>query len=464
MGGTAATGRVAQSAAVTRRFILAGTGAALAGATGALATACSGQPGGAPGAGAKLKQGARLAATGWGGLPSSDVRAKLAAQFGTQYPGLAAEYADRDGGSYFDKLQADLAAGTTPDVYFMNPYFFTLYALRKAYLNLSPLARRDKVDLGDFYPVARQLYVYRNDQWGLPLHFNGINLLFNRPLFETSGVPLPSQDLKGTVWNFDQFLDACRRLTKRDGNDVTQWGTGLNTAFQWYLSLVYSNGGDLLNKEQTACTLTDAPAVEALQFLQDLVHRHRVAALGADLSKVGLNLNTGFSTGKVAMNWASGAPSFGTFRNTAQFAWDVGILPVGKGKPATGMGGPGYCVWRESKNPDEAWVLLNWLTNKEAQIAEVQAGTTTPSRKSVANAPEFLNQRPPEHVKVVSDTLETIKLPPQLPNWSDVQARLDAEMAPMWQGTKTAREAAGAAKQQIDPLLQEAKRLTDAAQ
>jgi hypothetical protein len=81
----------------------------------------------------------------------------------------------------------------------------------------------------------------------------------------------------------------------------------------------------------------------------------------------------------------------------------------------------------------------------------------------VATGPEFLSLRPPENLRVVSDTLETIKLPPQLPNWQEVQTRLNAEMAPFWRGEKTARDAAGAVKQQVDPLLQEAKRLEDAA-
>lgn len=444
----------------SRRRVLSITGGAVTAAT---LAACGGQAGGTPGSGTRLKTGVALSAVGWGGQVSIDTRSKLAEQFATQYPGLTAQYAERDTATYWDKLQADLVAGTTPDVFFMNPYFFKQYALQKAYLDLSPLIRRDRVDLGDFYPVARQLYVHRNEQYGLPLHFNGINLLFNRQLFESSGVPLPSQDLKGSVWSFDQYLDACRRLTRRDGDSVTQYGTGLNTAFQWYLSFVYANGGDLFNKEQTAVTLTDAAAVDALQFLQDLVHKHRVAALGGDLQRLNLNLSSGFSAARTAMYWASGAPEFGIFRKTAQFTWDVGILPIGKGKPATGMGGPGYAVAQQSRNPDEAWVLLNFLTNKQAQIAEVQAGTITPSRRSVANAPEFLGQRPPEHLKVVSDTLETIRQPPQLPSWRDVQARLDAEMAALWQNASTAKAAAAAVKQQVDPLLQEAKRLEDAA-
>lgn len=104
-----------------------------------------------------------------------------------------------------------------------------------------------------------------------------------------------------------------------------------------------------------------------------------------------------------------GAPEVGDIRRTAQFPWDAGSLPFGKGKPATGIGRPGYAAAKKSRTPDEAWVLVSHLTNKEVQV------------------------------------------------------RLSAEMAPFWRAEKTARDAAGAVKQQVGPLLQEAKRLEDAA-
>ncbi|HEX2034774.1 MAG TPA: sugar ABC transporter substrate-binding protein [Chloroflexota bacterium] len=455
------TGLGNRAAFVGRRRVLVGV-AGVGSTSGVLAAACAIGRGaaGTPGAGGTLKVGTRLEVIAWGGPPAQDVRAQLLERFAQQYPGLSGGYSEP--GTYFEKLDAMLTAGTPPDVFFMNPYFFKSYVLRRAALNLGPLIQRDRVDVSDFYPVARGLFTHRNDLWGMPLHFNGINLAFNKQAFDSIALGYPSQDLTKRVWTFDEHLDACRRLTRREGDEVKQWGTSVNTAFQWYLSFVYANGGDLVNREQTICTLDEPPAVEALQYLQDLVHRHRVAAITSHLSELGLNLLTGFTSGRTAMFWPSGAPQFGQIRPVAPFAWDVGILPVARGKPATGMGAPGYMVAKDTKAPDEAWVLSAWLTSKEAQVAEVQAGTITPSRKSVAFSPEFLDQRPPDNVKVVSETLETIKLPPQLANWQEFQDALTREMAPLWTGSKTAREAALATKQQLDPLLREARRLEDA--
>jgi len=192
-----------------------------------------------------------------------------------------------------------------------------------------------------------------------------------------------------------------------------------------------------------------------------LARRHRVAALPSDLTAVELNTTTGFSTGRSAMFWPGGSPQFGQFRREASFTWDVSMLPVGRGKPSTGMGAPGYNVAQGTKHPEEAFVLLQYLTGREAQLAEVQAGTITPSRKSVAFGPEYLGQRPPERVRLIAESLDHVKMPPQLCNWTDFQATLDREMAPLWAGSKPAREAAGAAKQALAPLVQEARRMED---
>ena len=232
----------------TRRRALAGAVGPL-GVAGVLALACApggqgDQAGRAGGEGGRLKTGVRLLAIGWGGPPAAQARGSIVEQFMRQHPGITAEYSDLAGGNpYFDKLRADLAAGTPPDVFFMNPYNFTLYAVQKALLNLAPLIKRDRTDLSDFYPVALQLFAHRGNQTGMPLHFNGINLAFNKAAFQAINQPVPSQSL---------------------------------------------------------------------------------------------NLNSAFTTGRTAMFWPSGAPQFGTIRPAAQFDWDVGILPVGRGRPAPG--------------------------------------------------------------------------------------------------------------------------------
>ncbi|HEX2036143.1 MAG TPA: hypothetical protein VHS99_18330, partial [Chloroflexota bacterium] len=80
-----------------------------------------------------------------------------------------------------------------------------------------------------------------------------------------------------------------------NGADVT------TRAARGSLQELAANGGELLDKDNKTCLLNEPPAVEALQFLQDLVFRHRVMPDPPQYSQAGGNLN-GFFNGRGAMS------------------------------------------------------------------------------------------------------------------------------------------------------------------
>ena len=47
--------------------------------------------------------------------------------------------------------------------------------------------------------------------------------------------------------------------------------------FRSWNAWVYNNGGEIIDTGKMACRLADGPAVDALQFVQDAIHRHQVA-------------------------------------------------------------------------------------------------------------------------------------------------------------------------------------------
>ena len=82
-----------------------------------------------------------------------------------------------------------------------------------------------------------------------------------------------------TGWDWSRFLDFARRFTQRDGSGrITQHGFVLTTGLRGgYGQWICTNGADLFDREYTRCTLDDPRAVDALQFMQDLIYRHGVA-------------------------------------------------------------------------------------------------------------------------------------------------------------------------------------------
>ena len=110
-----------------------------------------------------------------------------------------------------------------------------------------------------------------------------------------------------------------------------------------------------------------------------------------------------------------------------------------------------------TKNEDAAWEFFKFIEGPEAQLAHARSGATFPSRKSIQLHPEVaVPGRAPEHFKLFVDGQRFVRLDPQVSNWRDIEAAIDAELGPLWEGQRSAREAAMAVKRVVDPMLKEA--------
>jgi hypothetical protein len=64
--------------------------------------------------------------------------------------------------------------------------------------------------------------------------------------------------------------------------------------------------------------------------------------------------------------------------------------------------------------------------------------------------------RAPEHFKLFVEGQKYVRLDPQTTTWRDIEATIDKELTPLWDGQRSAREAAAAVKRAVDPLLAQA--------
>ena len=260
-----------------------------------------------------------------------------------------------------------------------------------------------------------------------------------------------------STWNWQTFLEYARKLTT--GDPIAGPGAGVfgwNTQFGWrpYSVWTYTNGGEFFNKELTECTITDAKPVEALQLLSDLIHRYKVAPTRQ--MTMAENYDNMFTSGRVAMN-ESLPGAINRYRAVSGFNFDVAPIPAnGSAKACTG-GGSGYGMFGGTKNVDAAWEFFKFIEGPEAQLAHARGGATYPSRLSIQVHPEVATPgRPPEHFKMFVEGQKYVRLDPQTSNWQDIQTAVDRELVPLWDGQRTAREAAAAVKRVVDPLLQQA--------
>jgi multiple sugar transport system substrate-binding protein len=314
---------------------------------------------------------------------------------------------------------------------------------RKQVVDLQPLVARDKFDVSDFFPRGIDQYRVRNGLWGLPRDFPNRELLYNATMFQKEGIKPPSGDWKNPDWTWDAFLEAGRRLSKPD---VSAFSTG--KGFRMWAVWIWSNGGEIIDEQKLTCLLDQPASVEALQFMQDLIQKHR---LWIDPLPQGSN----FNNGGVAIQEDAPAGLGNRRRDIAdKFVFDSVMHPRGKSAKsyAAAGGGAGWALDANTKAKDAAWTFLKHVTSSEEQIQLCQLGGTIGSRKSVMTNQCFL-QTPPKNVKLYIDGADYLRVDVRVAGWSEVERVINEELATLWNGSKPGRQVAVDIKAKIDPIL-----------
>jgi ABC-type glycerol-3-phosphate transport system substrate-binding protein len=193
---------------------------------------------------------------------------------------------------------------------------------------------------------------------------------YNKKTVDAEGV---APALANPDWTPDEALTAARRLTKGAG-DV--WGWGPDLAVNGILAVIQGFGGRWLSKDGKKAELNTPATRQALTYLADLMHRHKVAPPPGAVQ--GGNLN-GFLAGKVAMFIASTSDAT---RLQTQTDVEVGttLLPRARKELPRGiMRVDGYSLSATTKAAREGWEALKVVTGPEGSVlrADVPGGSGT---------------------------------------------------------------------------------------
>jgi multiple sugar transport system substrate-binding protein len=338
------------------------------------------------------------------------------------------------GGSYLTKVLTMAAGDVLPDVFALLGQDLPQLADRHVPLPLDSYIRRDKYNLTDFFPLPRDRMRWKGVTVALPRGFSNQCIYWNVDLFDKMEVAHPPVDWKTSGWDFAQFLETAKKLTRGTGGSA-QYGFAVGTGFvggwgQW----IYTNGGHIFDESFTHCLINQPAAVEALQFMQDLIAKYKVAPTPAVLTTQ--NPQTLFLSGKLAMLFAPVASA--AYYRQAKFAWDLAVNPKGKGpRLSTAAAGAYWCVSSHTKQADQAWQLLRFLASVKSE--EILASTYFPARQS---ALEFYAHTdptlPPAHRQVGIEGQRLARAFRATPDYEQLNAIFTKQFAYLWDGSEHA--------------------------
>jgi multiple sugar transport system substrate-binding protein len=285
---------------------------------------------------------------------------KSFAAFREKNPGIVPKIEMVPWASYWDKLPADVAGGTLPDVLWVNSSNFGVYVDAGAFLNIGE-ELPDAV--GGWQRTVVDQYTRDGSLWGVPQLSDAIALFCNTDLTQAAGV-----DPSNLVWNpsgaGDTFLPAAKALTSTAGAR-TQYG--FNAAYDLqaiFYDFVGSNGGRWQDDDDSYVFGDDAKSVEAMQYVVDLINRDRVSPSAADTNDNGDFSRDQFTQGNMAL-FQSGTYNLKNVADAAQFSWTVapGLTgPAGRVLVTNGIVAVGNA---KTKDKDATLKVLEWLGSAE---------------------------------------------------------------------------------------------------
>ena len=286
---------------------------------------------------------------------------------------------------YYEKLVFEFVGGVPPDIVFLLDTLFLPFAEKEQLLELDTfIENTPELLIDDIHPVSLQAFRYNGRQYCLPNNFDCMVLAYNKDLFDEDGIAYPDE-----TWDWKTFADAAIKLTKYDINGrVRRFGFGFTYSFEPWSPFVFQNGGEFFNVEGTKCLLDSPEAIEATQFVTDLVLKHKAAPNYGQSQEFGTSNSQLFQLGLVAMSPVTKSTAFQYYQQKLPFLWDVAPLPKGKQRATFGIV-TGYAIARDSKHKQESWEFLRYLVSVEVQKVLTKEGVVFTPRNSIANSDLF---------------------------------------------------------------------------
>ena len=218
-------------------------------------------------------------------------------------------------------------------------------------------AKGDDFALEQFAPGAVSNFTLDGKLYGLPSLMNTYGYFYNADLFTAAKLPQPK-----VGWTYSQFFNAARKLTVKNGDQVTRYGVYAPLNDMFMLSqYAASQGGPMF---QNKILETD----KVTSSVQLVAGAKAWAAAIKDGSVTPRNypgdgLDRLFAAGRVPMLGAGQWLAKGFIEGKLPFKWGFAPLPTGKNQvtiyDAVGIASPSYI-----KNPDAVWKVLKYLDTK----------------------------------------------------------------------------------------------------
>jgi multiple sugar transport system substrate-binding protein len=279
------------------------------------------------------------------------------------------------------KVQTDFSAGNAADlVQQPNGARAVAFAKDGEVLALDDYLAKDGAALGfpaDWQEEAVKSWQLDGKTYGIQMNLTCHQLYYNKKMLDAAGITTPP-----ATW--DQFLAAAKQLTKGGVS-----GFAINQDYSYSWPWMIENGVTLFDESTRDFLTPHDAALETMQFLADLVHKHKVSPVPVSSNDPSGPRNL-LVAGRAAMI-ITGPWDIKPIRTSGK------DIVLGLGQPlrrkalGTALAGAGMFIPKKAKHPDLAWDLMKRLNAPETELKLTKEAGQTMPRRSWASLPEIKN-------------------------------------------------------------------------
>jgi len=376
---------------------------------------------------------------------------ELLPAFHERYPGVRVEVQQIPWTAAHEKLLTAFVGESLPDVAQIGntwlPEFRTLGALE----DLGPrVARSSVIAAKSYFPGIWETNLVEGVLCGVPWYVDTRVLFYRKDLLRAAGVDAPPR-----TWA--EWHDALVRLKARAGPG--RWAILLPTD-EWAQPVIFGlqNGASILTADGGDAAFRSPAFREAATFYVSFFREGFAPALANTQIA---NVYQEFAVGDFAM-YITGPWNLGEFRRrlpaSLKDAWTTAPLPAADGgrpgvpgRPGVSLaGGSSLVLFRTSKKSDDAWKLIEFLSEPAQQVRFYALAGDLPARREAWSDP-LLSGDPA--ARAFEEQLENVVAAPRIPEWEQVAQKVAEHLEPAIRGVATVDEALLALDKDVSGLL-----------
>lgn len=322
-------------------------------------------------------------------VSTKETMEKVARAFEATHPNVTIEVQIIPWDQYWTKLQTAATGGSAPDVFWMSPINFQLYASNGI---LAPL---QGVDAAAYPEVLLAGGTQDGVVYGSPKDINTIGVYYNTALFDAAGIDHPSAG-----WTWADYREIATALTDES---TRTWGTVAELAGQTgYYNTIAQAGGYVISPDGKTTGYGSPEALAGIEFWTQLItdgvsptFQQMTDTAAGDM----------FTSGKIGMIW-NGSWIAGTYAETALGdGFDIAPLPEGPTGHQSTTASLVNVAFAKSPHVETAAEFAVFASGQEASQIQAESGAIIPAYNGTQET--WVSSMPEYELSVFVDALET---------------------------------------------------------